>query len=61
MSQYVLVASSLGGGFVVIESLFIVSPIVHRGSVFCFVMQYLVSFQVFAFIFMRKRELVALL
>ena len=59
MSQYVLVASSLSGGFVVvIESLFIVSPIVHRGSVFCFVMQYLVSFPVFAFILMRKRELV---
>ena len=41
-----------GGGFVIVDSLFIVAPIVRGGSVFgpCFVMQYLVSFSSFAIV-----------
>ena len=49
-------------GSVVIDTLFIIAPIVHWGSVFglCF-MQYLESFLVLPIIVMEKRELVALL
>ena len=46
-----------------VNSLFNVPPIACGGSVFgpCIVMQYLVSFLVFAIILTRKRKLVALL
>ena len=46
MSKY-SVQAALGGGHVVVESLFIVVPIICGGSVFgpCFVIQYFVLFK----------------
>ena len=51
-----------GGGCVVVNALFSVTPIVCGGFVFgpCFVVQYFLVFPSFAIISLGKRELVAL-
>ena len=51
------------GGSVVVDSLFIVAPIICGGSVFgpYFVMQYLSVLSSFAIFLMGKRKLIALL
>ena len=58
MLKETFVSMQEDGGSVVVDSLFIVAPIVCEGILFgpCFVMQYLVSFLVLLIILLRRES-----